>query len=142
MKGIDITLIGLLILSILPANNIIYSQENIPANFYYDECSDPSITYMVTGDLPLLCLYENKTKFTQPHVISYNSGNIYLDSSVVINEFQDKIIPFEETGASNNFVEESLELEKWMMDYEWIKREKIAEEEMELEKWMISPQNW
>ena len=141
MKGIEITLIGLIILSILPANNIIYSQEKIPGKYDYNECSNPSDTYPV-GDLSLLYLSENKSKFSQPNETSLNSGKIYLDSAVMINEFQGEIIPYEETETSNNFQEESLELENWMMDYEWMTIEEIAEGEMELEEWMISPQNW
>ena len=41
------------------------------------------------------------------------------------------------------FMEENLEMEKWMLNYNWIeKNEVITEEELKLEVWMRSPTNW
>ena len=44
---------------------------------------------------------------------------------------------------SEILIEESLELEEWMLDYKWLEKEEvIAEEEFQLELWMKSPKNW
>ncbi len=40
-------------------------------------------------------------------------------------------------------LEESLELEDWMLGYEWIEAEELLiEEDMEMEVWMERPKNW
>ncbi len=44
---------------------------------------------------------------------------------------------------SELLMEESLEIEEWMLDYSWIqKNEVILQEELTLELWMEHPQNW
>ncbi len=39
-------------------------------------------------------------------------------------------------------IEENLELEDWMLNYEWIDNENFEEEELQFEDWMKYPKNW
>ncbi len=63
-----------------------------------------------------------------------------LDSSVVMEDYSFPVV--ENFQAIEEFFEENLELEQWMLDYEWIKTEKIIEEDLEMEDWMRTPEKW
>jgi hypothetical protein len=59
-------------------------------------------------------------------------------SSIEKGKSAKPMIPGEET----EIIEESLEIEEWMLDYNWIEKEDFEEEELKLEDWMQNPENW
>lgn len=46
-------------------------------------------------------------------------------------------------SESNLVLDETLEMEEWMLDYNWIgAEESLIEEDLQLEVWMQHPKNW
>lgn len=45
-------------------------------------------------------------------------------------------------GTESEIMEENLELEDWMLNYNWIEHENFDEQELKLEGWMKNPENW
>jgi len=65
-----------------------------------------------------------------------------LDSSAVIGDNKEPVKINVESELETEVLEESLELEDWMLNYEWIEKENIMEEELKFEDWMQSPKKW
>lgn len=58
-------------------------------------------------------------------------------------ELEEWMLDYEWIEAEESVIEEEMELEEWMLNYEWGETEEsLNEEEMELEAWMERPQNW
>ncbi len=143
MKKIDFTLIGLLIIIIIPVNNFIYAKLDpyYPHNNSVNEGLYLN-TYLSIDNFPISYLSENKMHSESIRKKTFDSFNNDMDSAVNHDASQYEINNFTKAKMSYDFMEENLELEQWMMDYEWIKIEKFDEEEIKLEDWMTNPQSW
>ena len=81
-----------------------------------------------------------------------NTSEIIMEADLLLFElalnFQISSFPFvfdlnRIVMENDLMLEESLEMEDWMLDYEWIEAEELLiEEDMEMEVWMERPQNW
>jgi hypothetical protein len=80
-----------------------------------------------------------------------NSSEMIMKSNTFIVEFMgifhipayNLLVNINSLTANDLILEETLELEEWMLDYNWVEAEEsLIEEEMQLEVWMQRPQNW
>ena len=143
MKKIDFTLIGLLILIMIPVNSFIYAKFD-PYYPSYNSMNDGLYfnTYLTIDNFPDRHLSENNAYLVKIRKTTFDSFNSDMDSAVSHDAFHYELNNYEEAIMNNDLVEENLELEQWMMDYEWIKIEKFEEEEIKMEGWMTNPQKW
>ena len=62
-----------------------------------------------------------------------------MDSSAV-DEFKSSKVKTPE--AEEEIIEQDLEIEEWMLNFNWINKELFEEEELKFENWMVYPKNW
>ena len=88
-------------------------------------------------------LYNNKTDNAYEMIMEADLLLIELALDFQLSSFP-LLFDLNRIVMENDLVlEESLEMEDWMLDYQWIESEELfIEEDMEMEVWMERPQNW
>jgi len=78
-------------------------------------------------------------------LITAEAGQIFTELLCHVQYFDNKnsYSSFEIAEETEVLMEESLELEEWMMDFNWEEKEEAyTEKELKLEVWMKRPKNW
>ncbi|MGC9338085.1 MAG: hypothetical protein ACP5E3_11055 [Bacteroidales bacterium] len=58
-------------------------------------------------------------------------------------QFNNIVNSLEANAESESFLEESMEMQDWMMDYNWMDNAStLIENDLKFELWMESPKNW
>jgi len=135
MKNLRIKVIGVSIMSIIILAEII-SHKN--KSHYQENISTAGVgiffnLIMTDSENTILALKINKAK----------AHNLYItetDSAIFLDNYGNMVMEFNENEES--IFEEQLEMENWMLEYNWIEKETIIEEELQIEAWMTSPENW